>query len=148
MILARNWLIGTPVGFHYNLGVRQDSGNPKHFVDLVVEKYKQLGVDLAQKSIIFSDSLNVEKCINLDAYVKTHGGGISAKFGVGTHFTNDFKKLDGTKSKAMEIVIKIAKVNGIDVVKLSDDVGKNQGASDAVQNALKVLEGNDLSNTI
>jgi nicotinate phosphoribosyltransferase len=62
------------------LGVRQDSGDPELFVDRVVGRYRELGIDPAAKSLIFSDSLNVDKAIKLQRYVDSKkGGGIVAK---------------------------------------------------------------------
>jgi nicotinate phosphoribosyltransferase len=46
-------------------GVRQDSGNPYTFADKMINHYKNLGIDPMTKTIIFSDSLNMEKAIDL-----------------------------------------------------------------------------------
>ncbi|KAI8063500.1 nicotinate phosphoribosyltransferase [Gongronella butleri] len=105
-------------------GVRQDSGNPKGFVPLMVEHYKKVGIDPATKVIVFSDALDVERAIELLHLAEQHG--IKASFGIGTSFTNDFTKLTTPteRSKPMNIVIKLKECEGKRVIKLSDDVLK------------------------
>lgn len=52
---------------------------------------------------------------------------ILASFGIGTYLTNDFYTVSSggkVKSKALNMVIKIASVNGIPCVKISDDLTK------------------------
>lgn len=51
---------------------------------------------------------------------------IKASFGIGTDLTNDFRKASdpSQKSKALNMVIKLNKINGKDCIKLSDDKGK------------------------
>ncbi|CAO3594742.1 unnamed protein product [Absidia cylindrospora] len=107
------------------IGVRQDSGSPSDFIPLMVDHYKSLGIDPQTKVIVFSDSLDVDRAINLLALSKKHG--IKAGFGIGTSFTNDYQKLSNPseKSKPLNIVIKIKECNGKRVIKLSDDVLKH-----------------------
>ncbi|ORZ22521.1 nicotinate phosphoribosyltransferase [Absidia repens] len=107
------------------IGVRQDSGSPSDFIPLMVDHYKSLGIDPQTKVIVFSDSLDVDRAINLLALSKKHG--IKASFGIGTSFTNDYQKLSNPseKSKPLNIVIKIKECNGKRVIKLSDDVLKH-----------------------
>ncbi|ORX54999.1 nicotinate phosphoribosyltransferase [Hesseltinella vesiculosa] len=106
-------------------GVRQDSGNPRDFVPLMVEHYKSLGIDPHTKVIVFSDALDVDRAIDLLQLTQQHG--IKASFGIGTSFTNDFTKLSQPteKSKPMNIVIKLKECKGKRVIKLSDDVLKH-----------------------
>ena len=59
--------------------MRQDSGDPRVFVDRIVGRYRELGIDPSTKSLVFSDSLNVDKAIGLQEYVAENGGGIVAK---------------------------------------------------------------------
>jgi nicotinate phosphoribosyltransferase len=106
-------------------GTRQDSGNPFEFVDKMIAHYRKLRIDPLSKTIVFSDSLNVEKAIKLNEYCK---GKIKCSFGIGTHFTNDYP--DG---RALNMVIKLASINGVPVVKLSEDPSKTIGDPDAVK---------------
>ncbi|GAA5804759.1 nicotinate phosphoribosyltransferase [Helicostylum pulchrum] len=103
------------------IGVRQDSGNAVKFVDTMVNHYKSIGIDPSTKVIVFSDSLNVKRAIELYDYA--HKAGIKASFGIGTSLTNDFQRVNdpSVKSKALNIVIKLRECDGKRVVKLSDD---------------------------
>lgn len=46
-------------------GLRQDSGDPFIYAPRAREIYQQLGIDHREKTIIFSDALNVDKAIRL-----------------------------------------------------------------------------------
>jgi nicotinate phosphoribosyltransferase len=113
-------------------GVRQDSGDPLKFVDAMVDHYRKVGIDPSTKVIVFSDALDVKKAIQLQEYcIKA---GVNSSFGIGTNFTNDFKKISNPsqRSEPMNMVIKMNSCNGTPVIKLSDDVLKNSGDSDLV----------------
>jgi nicotinate phosphoribosyltransferase len=105
-------------------GIRHDSGSPYLFTDKMVHHYKQLNIYPMSKLASFSDNLNVDKAIDIKKYCEEK---IQCSFGIGTHFTNDFEN-----SPALNMVIKLWKVNGIPVVKLGDDVGKEMGEPNAV----------------
>lgn len=106
-------------------GVRHDSADPFEFADKVILHYRSLDIDPLSKTIVFSDSLNTDLAIELQQFCH---GRIKCSFGIGTHFTNDYKG-----SSALNIVIKMAEINGVPVVKLSDDVGKATGDKDALR---------------
>lgn len=125
-------------------GLRQDSGDPFTFAPRVIAMYESVGVDFRQKQIVFSDSLDIDKCIQLHKQCEELGlrKGLdklasfpfaldsfisSASFGIGTFLTNDFRTLSSDrkeKSKALNIVIKLASVDGKPCIKLSDDLSK------------------------
>jgi nicotinate phosphoribosyltransferase len=107
-------------------GVRWDSGDPYWYTDLIVDHYKKLGIDPLSKTIVYSNALDCEKAIEIKKYCE---GKINCSFGIGTKFTNDF----GESSTPLNMVIKLWSVNGIPVVKLSDDQGKENGDKDAVR---------------
>ncbi|EAU38574.1 hypothetical protein ATEG_01817 [Aspergillus terreus NIH2624] len=122
---------------HVYTGVRQDSGDPTYFVKMVRDFYDREGIT-EKKSVVFSDSLNIEHC--LEYKVIAEEAGFRPVFGVGTFFTNDFvNKSNGEKSKPLNIVIKIATANGRPAVKLSDNMGKNTGDKETVQSVKKRL---------
>ena len=108
-------------------GVRHDSGDPLEFADKIIGHYDNLGIDPKSKAIIFSDGLDIEKVEKIHNHVK---GNIKESYGIGTNITND--TID--EYKPLSIVIKLSKVNGVDVVKLSDIPGKNTGTESAIEN--------------
>lgn len=118
-------------------GVRQDSGNPSEFVYKMIQKYTQLHIDPRQKTILFSDSLDVEKSIELQ---RTFEHMVKPLFGIGTNFTNDF-----AGSPALSMVIKLDSVWVADdtfstpVVKIGDGGGKTVGDGDALRVAYWTL---------
>jgi nicotinate phosphoribosyltransferase len=106
-------------------GVRQDSGDPAIYVKMTRDFYDSIGIK-DRKTIVFSDSLNVELCLEYKRIAEESG--FQPSFGVGTFFTNDFvHKSDGKKSVPLNIVIKLSHANGRPAVKISDNVGKNTG---------------------
>ncbi|OJJ48122.1 hypothetical protein ASPZODRAFT_61947 [Penicilliopsis zonata CBS 506.65] len=118
-------------------GIRQDSGDPAYFVKRVREFYDKEGIT-DPKTVVFSDSLNIENCLEYKAIADK--AGFKPVFGVGTFFTNDYTNVsNGEKSKPLNIVIKIATANGRPAVKLSDNMGKNTGDKDKVQAVKKKL---------
>ncbi len=119
-------------------GARQDSGDPIAFVDKLIEFYKSIGLrakQIAQKTVIFSDDLNIEKAAKFVAYAWSHG--IGAALGIGTFFSND------VGVKHLKIVIKPYEAwllsNPKDkrgCVKISDDPAKITGEPVAVVQVL------------
>ena len=103
--------------------IRHDSGDPFEFVDKVIAHYKNLRIDPNSKTIIFSDGLNPELAIKLNEFCK---GKIKCAFGIGTNFTNDFS------TKSLNMVIKLYYVDGIPVVKISEEPTKATGDSEAL----------------
>ncbi|KAI9276693.1 nicotinate phosphoribosyltransferase [Phascolomyces articulosus] len=112
--------------------VRQDSGDPVEFIQLMVNHYKSVGVDPKSKFIVFSDALDVPRAIKLQKAAQE--AGIGASFGIGTSLTNDYTKLSdpSQKSTPMNMVIKMKYCNGKRVIKLSDDVLKYSASDDLV----------------
>lgn len=67
-------------------GVRQDSGDPLEFVKIMRKFYDSEGIK-DKKTIVFSDSLNVERCVE---YMKAaEDVGFIPTFGVGTFLTSE-----------------------------------------------------------
>jgi len=104
-------------------GVRHDSGDPFEFGERVIVHYESIGIKPMTRTIVFSDSLDVETAIKLNEYFS---GRINVSFGIGTHFTNDFGK-----SEALNVVVKMWSIDGVPVVKLGDGAGKVHGDPDA-----------------
>ncbi|PGH33528.1 nicotinate phosphoribosyltransferase [[Emmonsia] crescens] len=118
-------------------GVRQDSGDPVYFVKMVRDFYDKEGIE-DKKTLVFSDSLNLQLCI--DYKVVAEEAGFQPVFGVGTFLTNDFTQLsDHKKSVPLNIVIKLSSAGGRPAVKLSDNLGKNTGDTHTVVEVKKRL---------
>ena len=118
--------------------LRQDSGDPFVFVDKVIKRYEELKIDPKLKYLVFSDSLNVEKAINIKNYC---GNRIGSTFGIGTNLTNDVSY----DIKSMNIVMKLfrckmtEKERWQECVKLSDVTGKHTGSEREISLAKEVL---------
>ncbi|UTX51539.1 nicotinate phosphoribosyltransferase [Candidatus Saccharibacteria bacterium TM7i] len=99
-------------------GLRHDSGDPSEFGEQVIAFYESRDINPIEKTIVFSDGLDLPTIIELADYFK---GRINVVFGWGTTLTNDLGV------KANNIVMKAVEVNGTKTVKLSDDEGKHTG---------------------
>ena len=112
-------------------GIRQDSGDPEEYVKYAREFYDSIGIK-DKKAMVFSDSLNTDRCL---AYKRVaEDAGFAPSFGVGTFFTNDFvHKSNGKKSVPLNIVIKMSRAGGRPAIKISDNIGKNTGDSGVVK---------------
>ena len=67
-------------------GVRQDSGDPLEFVRTMRDFYAAQGIK-SRKTIVFSDSLNIESCIKYKAAAEE--AGFTPSFGIGTFLTSE-----------------------------------------------------------
>ena len=107
--------------------LRHDSGDPFLFADKVIQRYEELRVNPKMKYLVFSDSLNVDKVIEIKKYC---GDRIGVTFGIGTNLTNDVS----VETRSMNIVMKLfrckmtAKEPWQECVKLSDVEGKHTGS--------------------
>ena len=119
-------------------GVRQDSGGPIEFAQRMLDHYRRLRIDPSSKTIVFSDSLNVETVRKIREFCE---GKIRDVYGIGTCLTND------VGVKALNIVIKHLKCKldnqapWLNTVKLSNDTVKHMGDPEEVticQNTLKL----------
>ncbi|KAL2154963.1 hypothetical protein VTH82DRAFT_3639 [Thermothelomyces myriococcoides] len=118
-------------------GVRQDSGDPKGFVKLIRDFYDEEGIH-DKKVIVFSDSLNIDRCLEYKQV--SEEAGFQPTFGVGTFLTNDFiNTKTGKKSTPLNIVIKLSSANGNPAIKISDNIGKNTGDKETVEKVKREL---------
>jgi len=107
-------------------GTRHDSGDPVVFGNKMINHYDGLSIDPRSKSITFSDGLNLDEVWKIQNAFH-FGNKIKTPYGIGTFLTNDIPD-----SKALNMVIKLRTVNGVEVVKLSDVAGKETGDEKAI----------------
>ena len=106
-------------------GLRVDSGNEEEQIEKIIEKYKQLGINPSTKQVVFSNALDVDRCIEIHNYC---AGRVQDSYGVGTSLMCDVNGV-----KPANIVIKLTKgrITELrewhDCVKLSCDKGKTLG---------------------
>ena len=118
--------------------LRHDSGDPLCFTEKVITRYRELRVDPTIKYIIFSDSLDPERAIEIANYCR---GRIGASFGIGTNLSNDV----GNGVRPMNIVMKLWKCKMTEkerwhpCVKLSDVDGKHTGEPEEIELAQRTL---------
>ena len=118
-------------------GVRCDSGDVIQFTNNVVEFYIKNRIDPASKTIVFSDSLNVDEVKRIKQHV---GNKVHDTYGIGTYFTND------VGVTPLNMVIKLTHVkiasesDYVEAIKLSDVKGKNTGDSNEINIAKLTLK--------
>jgi nicotinate phosphoribosyltransferase len=116
--------------FDYDLassfsGCRQDSGVPIVFAEKIIAHYKKLGIDPRTKTIVFSDSLDIDKAVEINKFCREK---INCCFGIGTAMSNDIPG-----SPPLNIVIKLDSVENQKAIKLSDVEGKETGDAEMVK---------------
>ena len=106
-------------------GLRVDSGDNIEALEDIIKKYKELGINPAEKIIVFSNALKWNDAIELHNKVNKR---MKDSYGIGTNLTCDVENV-----KPMNIVIKLTSAKITEkrqyknVVKLSDDLGKYTG---------------------
>jgi nicotinate phosphoribosyltransferase len=96
-------------------GLRHDSGDPFLWGEKALAHYARLRIDAHTKRLVFSDALDIERAL---ALYRRFAGRTQLGFGIGTHLSND------VGLEPLNIVMKLARVNGQPVAKLSDSPGK------------------------
>ena len=118
-------------------GVRCDSGDEYKIGNVVIERYKELGIDPTTKTIVFSNALDFPKYRDISMYFE---GRIRTSAGIGTNLTND------TEFKPANIVMKLSKcrINKNQewrkCIKISDDLGKHLGDNKEFEIAKDLLD--------
>lgn len=105
-------------------GLRHDSGDPIEFGERVIDFYNQHKINPLEKTIIFSDGLDIDEIEHLSDHFF---GRTNLMFGWGTSLTNDLGL------PANNIVMKATHVNQVETVKLSDSAGKHTGPEHKVR---------------
>ncbi len=127
---APDWLAGWT-------GIRIDSGDPAEGVETAIRWWQSRGEDPRKKLVIFSDGLDVDKILELQARFV---GRVKVSFGWGTLLTNDFRGLvAGDGLAPFSLVCKAVSANGRPTVKLSDNPAKAMGPADQVARYKRVF---------
>jgi len=127
---APDWLAGWT-------GIRVDSGDPATGAETAINWWKSRGEDPTKKLVIFSDGLDVDKIVELQAQF---AGRCRVSFGWGTMLTNDFKGLTENDTLApFSLVCKAISVNGRPTVKLSDNPNKAMGPESEISRYKRVF---------
>lgn len=97
-------------------GLRHDSGCPLQWGEKAIKMYQNLDIDPGTKTLVFSDSLNFPRMMEIYQHFK---GRAKISFGIGTNLLND------VGNRPLDIVIKLVAANGKPVAKISDEPGKS-----------------------
>lgn len=110
-------------------GVRHDSDDPIKWVDKIIKHYKGIRVNPQFKTALFSD--NLKSLSQVWTIHEACKGEIRDAYGIGTWLSND------CGVKPLNIVIKLTSCDfgsgWTPTVKLSDNLGKNTGDTEAVR---------------
>ena len=118
-------------------GVRIDSGDPATGAEIAIDWWRKRGEDPRTKRVIFSDGLDVDKIVELQAQF---AGRVNVSFGWGTLLTNDFRGLAPDDALApFSLVCKAISANGRPTVKLSDNPEKAMGPPDQIERYKRVF---------
>ncbi|WP_297480242.1 nicotinate phosphoribosyltransferase [uncultured Photobacterium sp.] len=99
------------------IGLRHDSGDPISWGEKAIAHYQNLGIDPKIKSLVFSDSLTLDKALVI---YKHFNDRINVSFGIGTQLTCDLPDV-----KTLNVVLKLTECEGRPVAKISDEPGKS-----------------------
>jgi len=127
---APDWLAGWT-------GIRIDSGDPAAGAETAIGWWQSRGEDPRDKLVIFSDGLDVDKIVQLQAQFN---GRVRVSFGWGTLLTNDFRGLVPDDGLApFSLVCKAISANGRPTVKLSDNPNKAMGPRAEIERYKRVF---------
>jgi nicotinate phosphoribosyltransferase len=108
-------------------GMRQDSGNEITVGNMIIDRYRQFGIDPTTKTVVFSNALDFPRYKEVADYFK---GKIRVSAGIGTNLTNDPDIKDYVPCN---IVMKLMHCRErhedrwTDCIKISDDDEKAMG---------------------
>lgn len=97
-------------------GFRQDSGDPLLWGEKLIAHLESLGIDPIHKTLVFSDGLDFARAVAL--YRHFHGR-VQTSFGIGTWLMGDFGI-----NQPLNMVMKMVRLGGQSVAKISDSPGK------------------------
>ncbi len=118
-------------------GLRHDSGDPFFWGEQAIDLYHRYGIDPLTHTLVFSDSLDFPRVIEIYEHFR---GRVQMAFGIGTNLGND------VGLKALNIVIKLIRVNGRPVAKVSDEPGKSMCEEESYLREVAMVYGINLNN--
>ncbi|WP_027252197.1 nicotinate phosphoribosyltransferase [Photobacterium halotolerans] len=98
-------------------GLRHDSGDPIAWGEKAIAHYQSLGIDPKSKTLVFSDSLTLERALEIYQHFCQRA---QISFGIGTNMTCDLPDVE-----TLNIVLKLTECEGRPVAKISDEPGKS-----------------------
>ena len=119
-------------------GVRGDSGDLYREGERAIQFYQKYGENPTKKLYIPSDGLVLSLMLKLSIHFTDR---ISVSHGWGSSLTNDM--VDDPKFKPISSVIKPMSVNGIPLVKLSNNIAKAMGRPEDIQRCKEEFEYTD-----
>jgi len=134
---TKSFLEGAPGWLAGWTGIRIDSGDPVEGAETAIAWWREKGEDPSDKLVIFSDGLDVDSIMALQARFV---GRVKVSFGWGTMLTNDFTGLvAGDALAPFSLVCKAVSANGRPTVKLSDNPVKAMGPPDEIARYKRVF---------
>lgn len=120
-------------------GLRIDSGVEEEQTEKIIEKYISLGIDPTTKQVVYSNGLDIDRCIEIHRYCN---GRVQDSYGVGTNLMCDIDNV-----RPSNIVIKLTKCRITEArewhncIKLSCDKGKMLGNPKKCRYILSLIDG-------
>lgn len=120
-------------------GLRVDSGVEEEQTEKIIEKYISLGIDPTTKQVVYSNGLDIDRCIEIHRYCN---GRVQDSYGVGTNLMCDIDDV-----RPSNIVIKLTKCRITEArewhncIKLSCDKGKILGNPKKCRYILSLING-------
>ena len=120
-------------------GLRIDSGVEEEQTEKIIEKYISLGIDPTTKQVVYSNGLDIDRCIEIHRYCN---GRVQDSYGVGTNLMCDIDDV-----RPSNIVIKLTKCRITEArewhncIKLSCDKGKMLGNPKKCLYILSLIDG-------
>jgi nicotinate phosphoribosyltransferase len=102
------------------MAFRQDSGDPVQFGYWAIDAWKRFEINPLERTLLFSDGLNPQKMLTL---YQEFNRLVNVLFGWGTNFGNDTGFII-----PISIVMKLVMADGVNAIKLSDNLAKAIGA--------------------